>query len=96
MGSGEVGRRGRAEDPRGASHSGSAGWQGWRAGALTSTPPPLALAPARRLSRKMVWESLRGVRVDPTTTLNVNYAFKTVFIGEAARRTTPPRPVCVP
>ena len=58
----------------------------------TRQPPAAALC----LSRKMVWESLRGREGRPHhSPLNVNYAFKTVFIGEAARHPMPPRPVCV-
>ena len=40
-------------------------------------------AAALCLSRKMVWESLRGREGRPHhSPLNVNYAFKTVFIGK--------------
>ena len=43
----------------------------------------------------MVWESLRGREGRPHhSPLNVNYAFKTVFIGEAARHPMPLAP-CV-
>ena len=67
----------------------------------TATPCPALptrqpQAAALCLSRKMVWESLRGREGRPHhSPLNVNYAFKTVFIGEAARHPMPPRPVCV-
>ena len=67
----------------------------------TATPSPALptrqpQAAALCLSRKMVWESLRGREGRPHhSPLNVNYAFKTVFIGEAARHPMPPRPVCV-
>ena len=61
-----------------------------------TTPRPAPGPAALRLSRKMVWESLRGREGRPHhSPLNVNYAFKTVFIGEAARHPMPPRPVCV-
>ena len=67
----------------------------------TATPSPALptrqpQAAALCLSRKMVWESLRGREGRPHhSPLNVNYAFKTVFIGEAARHPMPPQPVCV-
>ena len=54
-------------------------------------PYPYPEAAALCLSRKMVWESLWGREGRPHhLPLNVNYAFMTVFIGEAARHPTPP------
>lgn len=64
----------------------------------TATPSPALptrqpQAAALCLSRKMVWESLRGREGRPHhSPLNVNYAFKTVFIGEAARHPMPLAP----
>ena len=61
----------------------------------TATPCPALptrqpQAAALCLSRKMVWESLRGREGRPHhLPLNVNYAFMTVFIGSA----TPPPPL---
>jgi hypothetical protein len=61
-------------------------------------PYPYPGAAALCLSRKMVWESLWGREGRPHhLPLNVNYAFMTVFIGEAARHPTTPYPrACVP
>ena len=61
----------------------------------TATPCPALptrqpQAAALCLSRKMVWESLRGREGRPHhLPLNVNYAFMTVFIGSAI----PPSPL---
>ena len=53
-------------------------------------PKPYPGAAALCLSRKMVLESLWGREGRPHhLPLNVNYAFMTVFIGEAARHPIP-------